>query len=189
MNDLMLDIETMDNKPTSAITSIGAVFFDPESGEMGGQFYQRVSLSSCVAHGLTIGADTVLWWMRQDSAARSELVNDECLDLPLALANLEAFITEQADPAKMQVWGNGAAFDNVILRNALQACDFVEPLWFFWNDRDVRTVTELSRALGLNVHNIIKFEGIKHHALYDAIHQAKVVSYVWMYLHKIARVE
>ncbi|EGI6117492.1 3'-5' exoribonuclease, partial [Salmonella enterica subsp. enterica serovar Weltevreden] len=28
-----------------------------------------------------------------------------------------------------------------------------------------------------------------HHALYDAIYQAKIVSYVWMYLIKIASVK
>ncbi|MDC0695863.1 3'-5' exonuclease [Klebsiella pasteurii] len=189
MNHLMIDLETMDNKPTSAIASIGAVFFEPETGEMGEQFYQRVSLDSCVGHGLTMGAETVLWWMRQDAEARSELLNDDCLDLPLALANLESFITEHSDRSKVHVWGNGAAFDNVILRNALEKCGFVYPLWYYWNDRDVRTVTELSKTLGLNVRNIIKFEGVKHHALYDAIHQAKVVSYVWMYLVKIASVK
>lgn len=189
MKHLMIDLETMDNKPTSAIASVGAVFFDPETGEMGEQFYQRVSLGSCVGHGLTMGSETVLWWMRQDAEARSELLNDDCLDLPLALANLESFITEHSDPSKVQVWGNGAAFDNVILRNASEKCGFADPLWYYWNDRDVRTVVELSKTLGLNVRNIIKFDGVKHHALYDAIHQAKVVSYVWMYLVKIASVK
>lgn len=189
MKHLMIDLETMDNKPTAAITSIGAVFFNPETGEMGEQFYQRVSLDSCVEHDLTMGADTVRWWMCQDAEARSELLNDDCLDLPLALANLEAFITEYSDPSKVQVWGNGAAFDNVILRNAAAKCGFSDPLWCYWNDRDVRTVIELSKTLGLNVRNIIKFEGVKHHSLYDAIHQAKVVSYVWMYVVKIASVK
>ncbi|WP_252358712.1 3'-5' exonuclease [Escherichia coli] len=102
MKHLMIDLETMDNKPTSAIASIGAVFFDPETGEMGEQFYQRVSLGSCVGHGLTMGSETVLWWMRQDAEARSELLNDDCLDLPLTLANLEAFITEHSDPSKVR---------------------------------------------------------------------------------------
>lgn len=189
MKHLMLDLETMDNKPTAAITSIGAVFFDPENGEMGEQFYQRVSLASSVDYDCTMGADTVLWWLRQPSEARSEMLNDDCLDLSLSLANLEAFVAEHSDPSKVQVWGNGAAFDNVILRNAAGKCGFIEPLWFFWNDRDVRTIVELSKNLGLNVHNIIQFEGVKHHALYDAIHQAKMVSYVWMYLVKIASVK
>lgn len=149
MKHLMIDLETMDKKPTAAITSIGAVFFNPETGEMGEQFYQRVSLASSVDYDCTMGADTVLWWLRQSSEARSEMLNDDCLDLPLSLANLEAFVAEYSDPSKVQVWGNGAAFDNVILRNAAEKCGFIEPLWFFWNDRDVRTIVELSKILGL----------------------------------------
>ncbi|WP_367613752.1 3'-5' exoribonuclease domain-containing protein [Salmonella enterica] len=47
----------------------------------------------------------------------------------------------------------------------------------------------MAKDLGLNINNIIKFEGVKHHALYDAIHQAKIVSYVWTYLMKIASVK
>lgn len=35
MKHLMIDLETMDNKPTAAITAIGAVLFNPETGEMG----------------------------------------------------------------------------------------------------------------------------------------------------------
>ncbi|RTP98367.1 3'-5' exoribonuclease [Enterobacter sp. WCHEn045836] len=189
MEHLMIDLETMDNKPTAAITSIGAVFFNPETGEMGEQFYQRVSLDSCVEHGLTMGADTVRWWMRQDAEARSELLNTDCLDLPLAMSCLDEFINQNSNPSRLQVWGNGPAFDNVILRNAAEKCGFIEPIWFFWNDRDVRTMVALSKSMGLNVHNIIQFEGVKHHALHDAIHQAKIVSYVWMYLVKIASVK
>lgn len=57
------------------------------------------------------------------------------------------------------------------------------------NDRDVRTINALAKDLGLNIKNIIKFEGTPHHALYDAIYQAKLVSYVWTYLVKIASVK
>lgn len=189
MNNLMLDLETMDNKPTAAITSIGAVFFNPETGEMGETFYRRVSLESSVAHGCSVGADTVLWWMRQSSEARSELLSDDSHGLDTAIEDLHYFITSQTDAGSLQVWGNGAAFDNVILRHAAEKTGLFSTMWNFWNDRDVRTIVQLSKTLGLNVNNIIKFEGTKHHSLYDAIHQAKIVSYVWMYLVKIASVK
>ncbi|EAX3581667.1 3'-5' exoribonuclease, partial [Salmonella enterica] len=81
------------------------------------------------------------------------------------------------------------SFDNVILRHAANKVGLLSPMWNYWNDRDVRTVSALAKALGLNINNIIKFEGVKHHALYDAIHQAKIVSYVWTYLMKIASVK
>jgi hypothetical protein len=46
------------------------------------------------------------------------------------------------------VWGNGATFDNVILRASYER-ELIPCLWHFWNDRDVRTIVELGRSLGL----------------------------------------
>ncbi|MBK0004878.1 3'-5' exonuclease, partial [Erwinia sp. S38] len=46
MNHLMIDLETMGNKPNAAIVSIGAVFFEPDSGEIGNTFYSNVQLES-----------------------------------------------------------------------------------------------------------------------------------------------
>lgn len=189
MKHLMIDIETMDNKPTAAITAIGAVYFDPVAGEMGKTFYRRVSLTSSVKYGCTMGAETVLWWLRQSSEARGELLNDDNQKLDYVLQDLSCFITDNADPHYLQVWGKGPAFDNVILRHSAEKCGISYPLWNYWNDRDVRTVEEISKDLGLNIRSIIKFEGTPHHALYDAIHQAKIVSYVWTYLVKIASVK
>jgi hypothetical protein len=49
MNNLMLDLETMGNKPNAPIVAIGAVFFDPATGELGPQFYTAVNLASELA--------------------------------------------------------------------------------------------------------------------------------------------
>lgn len=185
MNHLMIDIKSMGKTPNSAITSIGAVFFNPENGEVGEQFYQRVSLESSVDNGMVIGPASVLWYMRQGTEMRSELVSDDALDLPMSLISLEEFVANYSDLANVQVWGNGIASNNVILRNAAKTCGY-SPLWNIWNDRDVNTVMELSKSLGLNCSEISRFEGIQGHALYDAIHQARLVSYVWAYIMKIA---
>lgn len=74
MKHLMIDLETMDNKPTAAITAIGAVLFNPETGEMGETFYRRISLTSSVDYDCTMGADTVLWWLRQSIEAKTRLL-------------------------------------------------------------------------------------------------------------------
>ncbi|PJH71320.1 3'-5' exoribonuclease [Salmonella enterica subsp. enterica serovar Typhimurium] len=189
MKHLMIDLETMDNKPTAAITAIGAVLFNPETGEMGETFYRRISLTSSVDYDCTMGADTVLWWLRQSIEAKSEIINDANCPLDTAISDLFHFICELTDAHHLQVWGNGSSFDNVILRHAANKVGLLSPMWNYWNDRDVRIVSALAKALGLNINNIIKFEGVKHHALYDAIHQAKIVSYVWTYLMKIASVK
>lgn len=46
MKNIMLDLETMGNGSKAAIVSIGAVFFNPLTGETGSEFYQVVSINS-----------------------------------------------------------------------------------------------------------------------------------------------
>ncbi|MCD3127127.1 hypothetical protein GFK21_21410 [Salmonella enterica subsp. enterica serovar Enteritidis] len=40
----------MGKKPNAPVVSIGAVFFDPQSGEIGPEFYTAVSLESAMEH-------------------------------------------------------------------------------------------------------------------------------------------
>ena len=53
------------------------------------------------------------------------------------------------------------------VRSALDAFDMGH-LWHFWNDRDLRTLLALYPEAKL-----LPFEGTKHHALDDAMHEAK----------------
>lgn len=46
MKHLMIDLETMGTKPSAPIVAIGAVFFEPQTGELGAEFYTAVNLSS-----------------------------------------------------------------------------------------------------------------------------------------------
>lgn len=92
---LMLDLETMSNKGNAAIVSIGAVAFEPSTGELGPEFYLTVDLVSCEKLGLHIDADTVLWWMKQSSEARAAIVDEDSrtiqsalLAYPLSLKNI-----------------------------------------------------------------------------------------------------
>lgn len=51
MNHLMIDLETMGNKPAAPIVAIGAVFFAPKSSELGAEFYMAVNLASAMDQG------------------------------------------------------------------------------------------------------------------------------------------
>ena len=175
MKHIMLDIETMGVSGNAAIMAIGACYFDPSTGEIGDTFHEQVDISS---NG-QIDASTVLWWMKQSDEARSKFYNND------KAGHINAVLAEFADFVKAgcQVWGNGIAFDNVIIRNAFDhpGCHDSVP-WKFWNDRDVRTMVELGQAIGLDPKRDFPFEGVKHDALADAIHQAKYVSAIWQAL-------
>lgn len=183
MNHLMIDIETMGNKPNAPIVSIGAVFFEPSTGELGEEFYRVVSLKSAMDGGAVPDPDTIMWWMQQSEEARTAICDKEnAIALWFALSEFShSFIRNNTDPKKVQVWGNGATFDNVIMRASYDREDIPCP-WHFANDRDVRTIVELGKAIGINPRRDIPFEGDKHNALADAKHQAKYVSAIWQRL-------
>ncbi|ENN8377996.1 3'-5' exoribonuclease [Providencia rettgeri] len=178
---LMVDLETMSNKGNAAIVSIGAVTFEPTTGEIGPTFYSVVDLRSCERAGLHIDADTVLWWIKQSAEARAEIVGLN-YELEEALADLNLF-AERVLTDDVQVWGNGVDFDNVILRNAYDAVG-LDPFWKHWNNRCVRTIVELGRNAGIDPKTTLPFIGEPHNALDDAIHQAKYVSIIHQHLIK-----
>ncbi len=178
MNHLMVDIETMGNGSNAAIMSIGACYFDPKTGEIGKTFHREINLASSAAYGCELDASTVIWWMDQDDAARAKFKRNGKAD---GLLMVIADFMEFAKGFNTQVWGNGATFDNVIIKNAAAECS-VDVSWKFWNDRDVRTIVELGKVIGIDPKRDIPFEGVAHDALDDAKHQAKYVSIIWQAL-------
>jgi len=158
MNNIMLDLETMGNSSNAAIIAIGAVSFN--SSEITESFYEVVDLKSSVDAGLTMDADTVLWWMDREDDARSQF---KIGGLSLAVV-LELFVGFVGPDAVM--WGNGASFDNVILANAYQALSVPQP-WAYWNDRCYRTMKTLYPSVKMNR------TGTYHCAVDDAKSQAE----------------
>ncbi|HBR2835422.1 3'-5' exonuclease [Klebsiella pneumoniae] len=177
---VMVDLETMGKKHNAPIVAIGAVVFDPATGSIGESFYKVVCLESSVNLGAVIDPSTVIWWLKQSSEARSAIVNDDAIPLLDALLQFREFVSDNVagGSKKAQVWGNGASFDNSILRSSYD-CIAEDYPWEYWNDRDVRTMVELGQAIGFDPKTTISFEGDRHNALADAIHQARYVSAIW----------
>ncbi len=174
---LMIDLETMGKNPDAPIISIGAIFFDPQTGDMGPEFSKTIDLDTA---GGVIDRDTIKWWLKQSREAQSALLTDE-IPLDDALLQLREFIDENSGEFFVQVWGNGANFDNVILRRSYERQGIPCP-WRYCNDRDVRTIVELGKAIDFDARTAIPFEGERHNALDDARHQAKYVSAIWQKL-------
>lgn len=182
MNHLMIDLETMGNNPNAPIVAIGAVFFNPQTGDTGATFYTVVNLRDAMRYGAKPDGDTILWWLEKSEAARSAICTKDAATLPEALTELSNFITLHCEyPRYLKVWGNGVCFDNVILRSAYESIGECPP-WQFWNDSDVRTMVLLGRKLGFDPKRDMPLEGVAHNALDDAMHQAKYVSAIWQRL-------
>lgn len=174
---LMIDLETMGKNPDAPIISIGAIFFDPQTGDMGPEFSKTIDLETA---GGVIDRDTIKWWLKQSREAQSAIMTDE-IPLDDALLQLREFIDENSGEFFVRVWGNGANFDNVILRRSYERQGIPCP-WRWSNDRDVRTIVELGKAIDFDARTAIPFEGVRHNALDDARYQAKYVSAIWQKL-------
>jgi exodeoxyribonuclease VIII len=163
-NAVMVDLETMSTKSDAAIISLGAVKFwlnvkqDAFSADQ--LFHMSIDLESSQDAGLHIDANTVKWWLEQDKEAQSFLTGPS---RPL-LDVLHTF--NQWFPKNAYIFGNGATFDNVILRSAYDHVKLPYPNTYKF-DMCYRTLTRLSDV------EPPKFEGTKHNALHDAMAQTK----------------
>ena len=174
--NVMIDLETLGTSQDSVFFSCGACFFNIETGEIGQEFYWKISIQDQLNNGRKVSAYTLCFWMKQDDAARKE-ITEEGDNLKDFLSTFSSYLNHKdGEPI---VWGNGATFDISILENAYDG----SPPWRFWNVRDVRTIRDLAYP-NVDIKNI-QFEGIKHNALADAIHQAKYVSAMYRILKRI----
>jgi hypothetical protein len=167
MNHIMLDLETMGNGPHAAITAIGAVAFDPRGEAAPEGFYHPVDLESAMAGGGVVDASTVLWWMQQSDEARA-MYSQDAVSIETALRDFAGFVklVRIAGDGWVHVWGNGAAFDNVILRSAYDRSGMEAP----WGYRENRCYRTFSAVFDMPE---IDFKGVPHNALDDARYQAE----------------
>lgn len=167
MKHLMVDLETLGTTADAVILSIGAVKFDPATGEIDNDgFYRSVSIESNLEYKRRISEDTLLWWLKQGTAAQ-QVFHEAKEDLHTALVEFSEWIGTDA----YEMWSNGADFDLPMLAHAYTQLQ-VEIPWKFWNSNCCRTYKKLPGAKEIRVPTI----GVKHNALSDAYHQAQTVA-------------
>ena len=164
----MIDIETMGNKPTSIICSVGAAVFNLETKEIGATFNSKISMKSSEKYGFTYDASTIYWWLKQSEEARKSILltdeelKDPKLDLKYVMTNFRNWITSQ-EPLK-SYWAKGQ-FDLPMLNYHFEKLG-IDPL-DFRRLRDIRTLMDLSNVNQKDYPNI----GNAHSALDDCLYQ------------------
>ena len=172
MKHIMLDLETLDTTSSAVVISIGAVAFDPETSGLGDKFYVETTEDTAAqqARGRTISGDTVRWWMQQDVLAKRVFSvpppdGVERVNTFEALSRFGLFVAANGD-LDVELWGNGADFDNVIIGSLFDTFGLVKP-WSYGKNRCYRT---MKRVFGENV-PLVR-QGVHHNGLDDAITQA-----------------
>ncbi len=160
-NAVMIDLESMGTTPDSAIISIGAVRFNYEEYNFDDTFYRTVNLKSSQRAGGKIDGETIMWWMQQPDIARKVLYGDDSVLIETALKEFSAWVREKSLD---EIWGNGAAFDNVMLATAYRKLGWTAP-WSYKMDRCYRTMVAMNPDIPRGYVN-------NHHAMEDAVNQA-----------------
>lgn len=170
MKHIMLDLETLSTEPNAMITAIGAVVMDFDLCELGESFECQINLDSYKQEcGFDISASTVKWWLLQPEESQQHMTVDG-VDYKHALFGFHNWCQTASgdrDLKNLTVWGNGATFDNVIMRRALTTAIPGATQWPYQNDRCYRTIKNVFPKLDFKVDGLTA-----HRSLDDAKYQA-----------------
>lgn len=161
-NHIMLDLETLANRPDAAVIQIAAVAFDPHTGETGAEFNRHV----CDIAGRHVDAGTVAWWMCQSVAPAMGAAMQATQGLLLRAALIDLANWMRLAPKPAGVWSHGATYDLPILEHAFVTELQCKPPWGYRTPRDTRTIYALTSGGVPPAHVPVDSAG-KHDALAD----------------------
>ncbi len=166
MKQISIDIETLGTNIDSQILSIGACEFDIKTGFIYGGFYTVIDLETCGKH-LNTTADTLEFWLKQGDAPKQAIWDHESkVPLREALKSLSSWLKAKGE---YEIWACGTKFDIGMLEYVYTNNGYDIP-WKYNAERDMRTLRKFAGDIDVD------FDGILHHALDDAIWQAKYIS-------------
>lgn len=171
MNNLMIDLETLDTRSSAVIVSIGAVVFDRKSILRTG--YWILDLEEQIKRGRTISSQTMAWWMKQSEDARKVFTDQS--SYRNSILEFHGQFSSLFNGEELAVWGNGSDFDTAIMIDFYNRHSLVPPSgWKYYNNLCFRSFNKWFDAK-----RMVKREGVHHNALDDAVYQAECVLKVW----------
>lgn len=185
MSEVSLSVKALGKRYDAALLSIGAVVFDVQSGGTGKTFYREITLESSTHTGKVYG-ESIRWWMdkQRSEAARVLFAGDDSANprkFHLATA-LQEFCTwfRSAGNGPCKVYGGHGTRDIPMIEFSIRTGTVgLEAPWHYTNVRDAETL--ISSAVDLVGFDrfALKYEGVRHNALDDAIYQAHLASAAW----------
>lgn len=187
---ISLDIETLSTHKNAVVASIGAVTVSSAGVGLQGKFHMRLAMQQQIDMGRHVSADTLKWWMQQDSSANfSAFIHGEEVAPLVALCALEAWMADLGSPP---VWTNGPAFDGAILDSLAEDLGVPSPIKYR-NHRDLRTIHDAVEKVK-DAAFYVRYSEVQdrarrgrtaHNALDDAIVQGELVAWWFSELEKV----
>lgn len=166
--NFMLDIETLDVKPSSIVLSVGLVAFD-SLGEID-TFYGHLEPEIQAEKGRTVSVSTVEFWLRHTSVYPW---HDRQDPIPLLLA-MNKFIQKYAINGEIFMWAKPPSFDFTIMESLYNDFKIVLP-WNYRAPRCVRTAQSFltdDEVLEITSNH----KGTAHNAIEDCRLQIAIVN-------------
>lgn len=162
---VMADIETLGLADDCLILSIGGVKFDETS--IIDKFHVGIDPVDAQRYGLKIDASTAwnYWCDPKRDEARKRLFELPKVDLFAALDGFALWVEQTPTAQRGSLWGKGATFDNVRIKNAYKAAGLTYP-FTYRQDECYRTLA--NRCPDVEYRQV----GVAHDALDDATSQA-----------------
>ena len=131
MNNIMIDIETLDTELTAIVVSIALVRFD-YGGKINTPIVIYPSIEEQAKAGRTTSTETAIWWLTQNCKAIKSTFVDE--SQRLSVEDAKEIVVQAISTTPRDIWAKSPQFDISILENL-----FREKIAPFRRVFDVRT--------------------------------------------------
>jgi exodeoxyribonuclease VIII len=140
---VFIDIEALGRKPGCAPIELGAVVFEPQTGEITDEFHRIIH-----PHGALKGErETLDWHAERGSYPFTPARYIAAERLPHVIADFLSWLPQEID----SVWSWGATYDFPVLDAAFAAIGETKEPWAYWQQECARTVWR--RAFGDREHD------------------------------------
>ena len=173
---IVLDLETLSIERNAIVLSVGMVIIK----HLGIVDKFRINIDAVEQeelYGRVSDEQTKAWWRSMMNTPEGRDAWNAAVSRPTAVKPALKAINEVfADVGAFKLWGNANTFDNEILRSLFEVAGF--PAWNFRNDRDFRTLKDLYKEKVPEP----EFQGIRHVAVDDALHEANWLIQILKYI-------
>lgn len=173
----MLDLETLDNKPSSYILELALVAFDPSTGEVNEALTTNAVFGACQGQPATTRSlETYEWWLKKNPQQLAAYFdNDRLVDQYVpTMCTVVSRLADLRATHKVNVWCTGT-FDVDILNYHVDKLYGTQDLIRFYEVRDVRTMKQMCKDFGFAVADLVA----THSAYEDCLRQIKYVSNIY----------
>jgi hypothetical protein len=170
---LMLDFETLDISPNSVVLQAGVAAVDLHNSTFTPipsiRLEENLNLNEQIHKGRTINADTLCWHLTNKSS-QALFDQDVAISVEAFLEKFTNIITPETNGGYTidEFWSKGVDFDLAMLENLFKQYNRKYPV-HYRKKRCYRTL----EALVDGKLSKVQFNGAKHVAYMDAIHQLK----------------